>query len=139
MRRNIDTTPRSNCALSAFLDLFGDRWSLLVVRDLLIRDARAFNALLSSEEWIATNVLADRLRRLEAHGIVTRRPHASDARKGVYVISEKGAELAPVLNEMAFWAEKHDSLVDIAVGDHRGAQGNPLGLHPDGRNTPPSM
>jgi DNA-binding HxlR family transcriptional regulator len=109
MSRNTDAASRSKCALNAFLNLFGDRWSLLVVRDLWLGDPRGFKELLSAEEGIATNVLADRLRRLESHGIVTRRPHATDARKGVYLLSEKGAELVPVLIEMALWAAKHES------------------------------
>ncbi len=101
---------RSTCPLSAFLELFGDRWSLLVVRDLMFSERCAFNEFLSAQEGIATNVLADRLRRLEAQGVVTRKAHPTDARKGVYSLSEKGAELAPALIEMAIWAAKHEEL-----------------------------
>ena len=110
MSPKLGSPPRSNCPLNAFLELFGDRWSLLVVRDLMFGDRREFNEFLSAREGIATNVLADRLRRLEAHGVVTRSRHPTDARKGVYSLSEKGAELAPALIEMALWAAKHEGL-----------------------------
>jgi len=73
-------------------------------------DRRAFNEFLSAQEGIATNVLADRLRKLEAHGVVTRKPHPTDARKGVYSLSEKGAELVPALIEMALWTANHGHL-----------------------------
>jgi DNA-binding HxlR family transcriptional regulator len=99
-----------SCPLNRFLELFGDRWTLLIVRDLLFGEKHEFGEFLSAREGIATNVLADRLRRLERLGVVTRRPHPTDARKRVYSLSIKGVELAPVLIEAALWSERHEGV-----------------------------
>jgi DNA-binding HxlR family transcriptional regulator len=99
---------RSGCPLSVFLEMFGDRWSLLVVRDLLFGDKHEFGDFLSAEEGIATNVLADRLRRLTRSGVIDKRPHPSDARKLVYNLTEKGVALAPILMEMVLWSADHE-------------------------------
>jgi DNA-binding HxlR family transcriptional regulator len=101
---------RSSCPLNLFLEMFGDRWSLLIVRDLMFGDKHEFGDFLSAREGIATNMLADRLRRLERHGVVTRRPHPTDARKVVYRLSMKGADLAPAVVEMALWAAKFEQI-----------------------------
>jgi DNA-binding HxlR family transcriptional regulator len=99
---------RSDCPLNVALEIFGDSWSLLVVRDLLFDKRHEFKDYLASEERIATNVLSDRLRRLEESGIIARRPHPTDARKVDYRLTEKGLDLAPVLFEMALWATRHE-------------------------------
>ncbi|HKP15899.1 MAG TPA: helix-turn-helix domain-containing protein [Gemmatimonadaceae bacterium] len=99
---------RSGCPIGIALDLFGDRWSLLVVRDLLFKDRRTFGEFADSGEGIATNVLADRLSRLELAGIVERRADAADGRRAVYHLTEKGFALAPVLVEMVIWAARHE-------------------------------
>lgn len=99
---------RSDCPLNACLEIFGDRWSLLIVRDLLFKKRHEFKDFLAAKEGIATNVLAERLRRLEQSGIITKGPHPSDARKIDYRLSEKGLDLAPLLVEMAIWAAKHE-------------------------------
>ena len=98
------------CPLHRFVELFGDRWTLLIVRDLLFGEKHEFGEFLSAREGIATNMLADRLRRLERAGIVTRGPHPTDARKRVYRLSMKGVELAPFLIEAALWIEKHEGV-----------------------------
>jgi len=95
------------CPMHSFLELFGDRWTLLIVRDLMFGEKHGFGEFLSADEGIATNMLADRLRRLERCGIVTRRPHPTDGRKRLYGLSAKGVDLAPVLIEAALWSEKH--------------------------------
>ncbi|BDV39360.1 hypothetical protein DSM21852_26130 [Methylocystis bryophila] len=92
------------------MELFGDRWTLLILRDLMFGEKSEFGEFLSAREGIATNMLADRLRRLERRGIVTRSPHPTDARKRVYRLSRKGVELAPVLIEAALWVEKHEGV-----------------------------
>jgi DNA-binding HxlR family transcriptional regulator len=99
---------RSDCPLNVCLEIFGDRWSLLIVRDLMFKRQHEFKDFLAAGEGIATNVLSDRLRRLEQHGIITKAAHPSDARKVDYRLSEKGLDLAPVLMEMVIWAAKHE-------------------------------
>lgn len=90
-----------------FLEMFGDRWSLLILRDLMFGDKHEFGDFLSAQEGIATNVLADRLRKLERFGLVAKRQHPSDARKFVYTLTLKGADLAPTLIEMALWTARY--------------------------------
>jgi DNA-binding HxlR family transcriptional regulator len=90
------------------LEIFGDRWSLLVIRDLMLRNFRSYKDLLSSPEGIATNILADRLSRLEEAGIITSRRDPEDRRRLLYLLTAKGIDLAPVLLEMARWSTKHE-------------------------------
>src|SRR5712691_2322923 len=105
------TPCRSDCPLNAFVERFGDRWSLLIVRDLMFNKQHEFKDFLAANEGIATNVLTDRLQRLVQHGIITKAAHPSDARKVVYRLSDKGLDLAPVLMEMVIWATKHEKTV----------------------------
>lgn len=90
------------------LEIFGDRWTLLIVRDLMLKGRNTFRDLLDGGENIASNVLADRLARLESHKIVERRPHPQDGRSQVYRLTEKGIQLAPALLEMIVWAAQHE-------------------------------
>ncbi len=83
-------------------------WSLLVVRDLLFKGRHEFKDYLAAKEKIATNVLSDRLRRLEENGTITKAVHPTDARRVDYRLTEKGLDLAPLLFEMAHWATKHE-------------------------------
>lgn len=98
---------RSGCPLHAALEVFGDRWSLLIVRDLMFKGRTTFNAFLEAEEAIATNILANRLQRLEAHGIIARQRDPSDARRGIYRLTAKGIDLAPILIEMIMWGARY--------------------------------
>src|SRR6267154_3507796 len=88
--------------------MLGDRWSLLILRDMMLRGFRSFKEFLTSYEGIATNILSDRLKRLIAHGIITTQEDPSDGRKLIYVLTSKGLDLAPVLTEMVLWAAKHE-------------------------------
>jgi DNA-binding HxlR family transcriptional regulator len=99
---------RSECPLNASVEMLGDRWSLLVIRDMMIRGYRTFNEFLHSDEKIATNILMDRLRRLEAYGIIAAHRDPADGRKSIYKLTAKGIDLAPVLTEMVLWAAKHE-------------------------------
>ena len=99
---------RSGCPLNASVEMLGDRWSLLIVRDMMIRGFQTYKEFLASDERIATNILADRLRKLEGHGIITTQPDAADGRKLIYSLTPKGIDLAPVLAEMVLWAARHE-------------------------------
>jgi DNA-binding HxlR family transcriptional regulator len=100
--------PRSHCPIAFSLELLGDRWTLVVLRDLIIVRKRLFRELLDSEERIASNILADRLRRLESWGIVTRRPDPDNARQVIYEPTPKGLDLIPVMVELARWGAIYD-------------------------------
>lgn len=108
MPRRSKTKPRSGCPVSVSLELFGDRWSLLIVRDLMVRGYRTFKQFQQSGEGIATNILADRLRRLEAAGILTAETEREDRRRVSYRLTEKGIDLAPVLLEILIWGTRHE-------------------------------
>jgi DNA-binding HxlR family transcriptional regulator len=98
---------RSGCPVSIALDLFGDRWSLLIVRDIMVRGYRTFREFQHSGEGIATNILSDRLQRLEAGGIVETEAAGSDGRSLHYRLTPKGIALAPVLLEILIWGARH--------------------------------
>jgi DNA-binding HxlR family transcriptional regulator len=102
------TARRSSCPVSVSLEILGDRWSLLIVRDMMVRAFRTFKQFEESGEGIATNILADRLRKLEAAGIVVAEPDATDRRRMAYRLTEKGIELAPVLLEILIWGARHE-------------------------------
>jgi DNA-binding HxlR family transcriptional regulator len=99
---------RSGCPVSISLEILGDRWSLLVVRDLMVRGYRTFKEFQQSGEGIATNILADRLQKLEAAKIITSEAVESDGRRINYRLTEKGIDLAPVLLELLLWGAKHE-------------------------------
>jgi DNA-binding HxlR family transcriptional regulator len=99
---------RSGCPLNASVEILGDRWSLLIIRDMMLRGFRSYKEFLESYEGIATNILADRLRKLVAHGIITTEQDPSDGRKLIYLLTAKGIDLAPVLTEMVLWAAGHE-------------------------------
>jgi DNA-binding HxlR family transcriptional regulator len=106
---------RSGCPLNASVEILGDRWSLLIIRDMMLRGFQSYKEFLGSWEGIATNILADRLRRLEAHGIVTTEPDPADGRKRIYSLTRKGIDLAPVLTEMVLWAAGHEATDNQAL------------------------
>jgi DNA-binding HxlR family transcriptional regulator len=101
-------TWRSGCPLNASVEVLGDRWSLLIIRDMMLRGFRTYKEFLGSYERIATNILADRLRKLETHGIIASERDPSDGRKLIYSLTAKGLDLAPVLTEMVLWAAAHE-------------------------------
>ncbi len=98
--------PRSTCPIGTSLDLLGDRWTLLVMRDLLLAGRTRFGELGASES-IATNVLSERLRRLEGAGVVTKHRDPNDGRRFVYRATPRGADLIPLLLELGCWGASH--------------------------------
>jgi DNA-binding HxlR family transcriptional regulator len=95
--------------------MLGDRWSLLILRDMMVRGSRTYKEFLESDEGIATNILADRLRKLEGHGIITTERDPSDGRKLIYLLTAKGIDLAPVLTEMVLWAAAYEDTGNQAL------------------------
>ena len=94
--------------MSISLEAFGDRWSLLIIRDLMVRGYRTFKEFQQSGEGIATNILANRLRKLEAAGIIKGEAEEADRRRVSYRLTEKGIDLAPVLLELLIWGARHE-------------------------------
>jgi len=106
---------RSGCPLNASVEILGDRWSLLIIRDMMLRGFRSYKEFLESYEGIATNILADRLQNLIVHGIITAERDPSDGRKLIYSLTAKGIDLAPVLTEMVLWAAAHEDTENQAL------------------------
>jgi DNA-binding HxlR family transcriptional regulator len=99
---------RSGCPVSIALETLGDRWSLLIIRDLMVRGYRTFKEFQNSTEGIATNILSDRLRKLQKAGIINSEVEESDARRMNYRLTEKGIDLAPALLEVLIWGARHE-------------------------------
>ena len=99
---------RSGCPVSISLETLGDHWSLLIVRDLMVRGYRTFKDFQGSSEKIASNILADRLRKLESSGIIVAEAEKKDARKVNYRLTEKGIDLAPVILELLVWGARNE-------------------------------
>lgn len=100
-------TGRSGCPINLTLEILGDRWSLIVLRDMMFGNRRHFRELLTkSDEGIASNILADRLKRLLENGLISRRDDASHKQKGIYSLTEMGISLVPVFAAMADWGRR---------------------------------
>jgi DNA-binding HxlR family transcriptional regulator len=111
---------RSSCPVACALDFAGDKWTLLVVRDLL-RGRDTYGALAGSDEGIPTNILADRLRRMEDAGLIVAKPYQERPVRYAYALTEKGRDLGDVLAAMARWGKKHVRGTRIPPEFRRGA------------------
>jgi len=98
----------SGCPIDYALDIFGDRWTLLVIRDLVFGGKRHFREFIESPEGIASNILASRLKKLEQRGVISRRADPENRKQVVYELTEKGVDLIPVLLEIVRWGGTHD-------------------------------
>ena len=104
----MDAEQRSGCPINLTLEVVGDKWSLLVIRDMIFGNRRHFRELLTrSEEGIASNILADRLKRLVEQGIVSKADDPTHKQKSVYSLTDKGIALLPVLAQMSVWGRKY--------------------------------
>jgi DNA-binding HxlR family transcriptional regulator len=108
-----DVPKRSTCPISFALEIFGDRWTLLVLRDVLLRSRSRYRELLSSEEGIATNVLADRLKRLEQRGLIRKEQDQQDARQYFYRPTMLAVSVVPMLVEMTVWGARSSSMTCV--------------------------
>lgn len=98
---------RSPCPIACSLDLIGDRWTLLVIRDMMFFKKQRFEEFLESPEGISTNILASRLKSLEEMGLVEKQPYGNHSRRMNYQLTERGKSLRPVLKAMITWGLKH--------------------------------
>lgn len=104
----MDNAHRSGCPINLTLETLGDRWSLIVIRDVMFGNRRHYRELLTrSEERIASNILADRLKRLLAAGLLTRRDDPTHQQKAIYSLTAPAIELVPLLVQMAAWGRRH--------------------------------
>jgi DNA-binding HxlR family transcriptional regulator len=106
---------RSSCPIACSLDLIGDRWTLLVIRDMMFFEKQRFEEFLESPEGISTNILSDRLKYLEKVGLVEKQPYSNHSRRMNYQLTEQGKSLRPVLKAITVWGLKH--LPDTEIPD----------------------
>lgn len=111
--KNKDDEMRSHCVFANALEIFGDKWTLLVVRDLFFFGKHEYKEFLTSPEGIATNILSDRLKKLVAHGIAAEMPHPDNRSRKLYYLTQKGKDLLPVLLSIARWGS--DYLPELAI------------------------
>ena len=95
---------RSQCAIANGLEILGDRWTLLIIRDLMFTNRREFGHFLKSGEGISTNILTDRLDKLQCFGIINKQPHPKHGKKYIYDLTEQGLKLAPTIIEFSLWS-----------------------------------
>lgn len=100
---------RSDCPVSNVLDVLGDKWTLIVLRDMLLFEKKLYSEFAESDEGIPTNILADRLRRLEAAGILAKKIYQERPTRYSYHLTAKGLELFPILKEIILWGARHIS------------------------------
>lgn len=99
---------RSHCPVNFGLEMFGDKWALLIIRDIVFRGKKTYGEFLKSEEGFATNILATRLEGFINTGILKKEPHPDDARVDIYRLTPKGLDLIPILFEIVLWSAKYD-------------------------------
>jgi DNA-binding HxlR family transcriptional regulator len=104
--------PRSECPISGSLDMWGDKWSLLIIRDLMFAQKNTYGEFLKSDEKISTNILAARLLALEEAGIVEKLDHPDSKAKIWYQLTPKGIDLLPLIVEISLWASKYSAIPD---------------------------
>tara|TARA_R110000868_G_scaffold142045_1_gene359113 strand:+ start:5723 stop:6160 length:438 start_codon:yes stop_codon:yes gene_type:complete len=103
---------RSDCPISQTLDVFGDKWSLLIIRDMMFDKKSTYGDFLKSAEGIATNILASRLQNLEENELIIKLEHPESKAKFLYKLTEKGIDLLPIIVEIHLWADKNFELPD---------------------------
>lgn len=114
MKKNI--IHRSDCPISSALDLFGDKWSLLIIRDIIYFGKRTFKDFIKANEGISSARLADRLVRLESLAIITKKQHPTNKKVYLYNLTQKGVDLFPIIAEYILWSDKY-------LGAHISVQG----------------
>ncbi len=98
---------RSSCIIASALDLIGDKWSLLIIRDMLMHKKKTFKELLASEEGVATNLLSGRLKLLESLEVLTKRKLPENKKENIYLLTKKGIDLAPLILEIVLWSDQY--------------------------------
>lgn len=115
MARNSEDC-RSNCPINFVVETVGDKWTLLVIRDLMFKGKRTFGEFLSSDEGISTNILAERLKRLEQHEIISKTASPDNKSSLIYSLTDRGRDLLPIMVEITAWSARHDTNTNAPKG-----------------------
>jgi len=116
--KNHEKKFRSSCLIASALDLIGDKWSLLIIRDMLLNKKKTFKEMVVSEEGIATNLLSARLKLLESLELITKRKLPGNKKENIYLLSEKGIDLAPLIMEIVIWSDKYVRAYNANMNDY---------------------
>ena len=117
---------KEKCPITFALDIFGDKWSLIVLRDIIFKKKQYYGEFLNSAEKISTNILADRLGKLESEGIITKRRDVQNLSRFIYQLTQKGKDLLPLMLEMIEWSVKYDPQPGVSDNIIEGAPANLL-------------
>ena len=98
---------RSGCAIASTLDIIGDKWSLLIVRDILLHHKMTFKEFLASDEQIAPSILSSRLKLLTSYGLITKQKQVNNKKENIYLLTDKAIELSAILIDISIWGDKH--------------------------------
>jgi DNA-binding HxlR family transcriptional regulator len=109
---------RSSCVIASALDLIGDKWSLLIIRDMLLHKKTTYKEMVSSDEGIATNLLSTRLKLLESLEIITKRKLPENKKENIYLLTEKGIDLAPIILEIVLWSDKYVRAYNVQMNSY---------------------
>ena len=109
---------RSSCLIASALDLIGDKWSLLIVRDMLIHWKKTFKEFASSDEKVATNLLSSRLKLLESLDVITKRKLSNNKKENIYLLTDKGINLTPLIMELVLWSDKYIREYNLDMNKH---------------------
>jgi DNA-binding HxlR family transcriptional regulator len=120
--------PRSQCPISLTLEVIGDKWSLLILRDLIIRGKRRYQDFLNSKEKISTNILAERLVKLEKLHIISKSDDPTNRKQYLYTPTQKGIDLLPILFDFMRWGIKYDHNTDLTIPFVKKLQADENGL-----------
>jgi len=130
MKKNVNSiSHRSECAVSLALDAVGDKWSLLILRDLMFSDKRSYGELQASEEHIATNILASRLVTLKANGLIRKETDPADTRRSLYFLTEKGIYLVPVVVELMQWMSRFNPEASACIEHSKAYKKDRVGMY----------
>jgi DNA-binding HxlR family transcriptional regulator len=125
MKKLKEADCRSCCPVANTLDVLGDRWTLLVIRDLMLLNKHEFRDFVSGPEGIATNILSDRLQRLCCEGIINCRPHPKHKTKKLYYLTQKGKDLMPLMVELVLWGAAHRAVPGMPLSKVQEVKRNP--------------
>lgn len=109
---------RSSCLIASALDLLGDKWSLLIVRDMLMHQKKTFKEFAASDEKVATNLLSSRLKLLESLNVISKRKLSGNKKENIYLLTEKGIDLAPLIMELVLWSDKYIREYNTKMNDY---------------------
>ena len=115
---------RSSCLIASALDLIGDKWSLLIIRDMLLHKKKTFKEFFESDEGVATNLLSSRLKLLESLEVISKRKLADNKKENIYLLTEKGLDLAPLILEIVIWSDKHVRAYNSDMNDYKSTTAN---------------